>query len=151
MIEGVLFKDLKTFPDDRGFFRELIKDSDDFAKEGIKQISHSLVYTGVIKAWHAHKEQTQWNYVLNGLILVALHDLRIDSPTFQKTFTFFSGENHNNFIYKFPNGVAHGYKCLNGPMNIVYFTSDLYDVEDELRIPFDDPSINFDWLKTNIK
>jgi dTDP-4-dehydrorhamnose 3,5-epimerase len=151
MIEGVLFKDLKTFPDDRGFFRELIRDSDDFAKEEIKQISHSLVYSGVIKAWHAHKEQTQWNCVLNGLIFVALHDLRIDSPTFQKTITFLSGDNHNNFIYKFPKGVAHGYKCINGPMNIIYFTSGLYDVEDEIRIPFDDPSIDFDWLKKNIK
>lgn len=151
MIEGVLFKNLTTYPDDRGFFRELIKDSDDFAKEGIKQISHSLVYTGVIKAWHAHKEQTQWNYVLNGLIYVALHDLRVDSPTFQKTITFLSGDNQNNFIYKFPKGVAHGYQCINGPMNIVYFTSNLYDVEDEIRIPFNDPTINFDWLKKNIR
>lgn len=146
MINGVEFKELITYPDYRGFFRELLRNSDSTAKEGIGQISHSLVHTGVVKAWHAHKMQTQWNYVLSGTIYVALHDLRKDSSTFGKTMTFLSGSNQKSSIYKFPNGVAHGYKCVEGPMNIIYFTSGEYDLDDEIRIKHDDVSIGFDWL-----
>lgn len=151
MIDGVVIKKLNTFADERGFFRELIRMNDSLALEGIQQVSHSLVYPGVIKAWHAHKNQTQWNYVLNGLILVALHDLRKDSPTYRKTITFLNGDNHTKSIYKFPEGVAHGYKCINGPMNIIYFTSGTYDVNEEIRICHDDPEIDFDWLTNEIR
>jgi dTDP-4-dehydrorhamnose 3,5-epimerase len=149
MIEGVLFKNLTKNTDERGFFMELIRDNDNFIKEKIKQVSHSLVYLGIIKAWHAHVHQTQWNYVLNGTIYVALHDLRTNSSTFGETMTFLAGENDQPFVYKFPPGVAHGYKCINGPMNIIYFTSGHYDIKDEVRIPHNDKKINFDW--SNIK
>lgn len=150
-IEGVEFHNIISHNDERGFFREILKSNSAFIKEGIGQISHSLVYTGVIKAWHAHKEQTQWNYVISGLIFVALHDLREDSATFGKTVTFLSGDNHDPIIYKFPSGVAHGYKCINGPMNILYTTSGVYEESDEIRIKHDDKKINFDWLKQIIK
>lgn len=146
MINGVEFKELITYPDHRGFFREILRNSDSTAKEGIGQISHSLVHTGVVKAWHAHKKQTQWNYVVSGTIYVALHDLRKESSTFGKTMTFLSGSNQKSSIYKFPKGVAHGYKCVEGPMNIIYFTSGEYDLDDEIRIKHDDESIGFDWI-----
>ena len=146
MINDVIIKKLKTNDDERGFFRELTKYDSDFTIEGIKQVSHSQVYPGVIKAWHAHKNQTQWNYVLNGTIFVALSDLRQNSSTFRKTMTFLSGDNQLPSIYKFPPGVAHGYKCINGPMNIIYFTSGQYDINDEIRIDHNDQDIGFDWL-----
>jgi len=151
MIEGVEFYDILSHNDERGFFRELLKFNTPFTKEGLAQVSHSLVYTGVIKAWHAHKKQTQWNYVLNGLIMVALNDLRENSKSFGETFTFLSGDNQKPIIYKFPPGVAHGYRCINGPMNIIYATSGVYDEFEEIRIKHDDKKINFDWLKTEIK
>jgi dTDP-4-dehydrorhamnose 3,5-epimerase len=148
MIEGVAFKELVTFSDERGFFRELIRDTDEFSSEGIGQISHSLVYPGVVKAWHAHKVQSQWNYVVNGLIYVALHDLRKESATYGQTMTFLTGDNQAKKIYKFPPGVLHGYKCIHGPMNIIYFTSGIYDTNDEVRIEHDDKEIGFDWINT---
>ena len=146
MIKGVEFKDLVTFPDERGFFRELIRETDPFAQEQIGQTSHSLVYAGVVKAWHAHTKQTQWNYVVTGLIYVALHDRRKDSETYGETMTFLAGDHQKTSIYKFPPGVAHGYRCIAGPMNIIYFTSGIYDLEDEVRIEHDDKEIGFDWL-----
>jgi dTDP-4-dehydrorhamnose 3,5-epimerase len=151
LIEGVEIFEIVSHKDNRGFFREILKLNNPFAMEGIAQVSHSLVYTGVIKAWHAHKIQTQWNYVLNGLILVALHDLRENSKSFGKTNTFLTGDNYNASVYKFPPGVAHGYKCINGPMNILYSTSGFYDESEEVRIKYNDPKINFDWLKNDIK
>ena len=140
-----------THTDERGFFREIIRVNDDFFKEGFGQMSHSLVYTGVLKAWHMHKNQTQWNYVVSGLLKVALHDTRKESPTFKKTVEFLIGDNQPARVYSFPPGVAHGYRCLNGPMHIIYITSGVYDLADEKRIPYNDSSIGYDWFKSTIK
>ncbi|MDB4051008.1 dTDP-4-dehydrorhamnose 3,5-epimerase family protein [Flavobacteriaceae bacterium] len=148
MINGVEIKVSKPHVDHRGFFLEIVRNEGDFMAEGIGQLSHSLVYSGVIKAWHAHKVQAQWNYVLNGIIYVALYDNRPGSSTFGETMTFLCGDNQNKTIYKFPSGVLHGYKCINGPMNILYITSGKYDLNDEIRIKHDDPKIGFDWINT---
>lgn len=146
MIVGVEFKEIISHTDERGFFRELINPFDHIIGENIGQISHSLVYPGVTKAWHAHKTQTQWNYVVNGLIYVALYDYRKNSSTFGKTITFLAGDNQKNIIYKFPYGVLHGYKCIHGPMNIIYITSGQYDLNEEIKIPYNDKAIGFDWI-----
>ena len=74
MIDGVVIKKLVTHSDERGFFRELIRATDPFFVSGFGQLSHSLVEPGVIKAWHYHKEQTQWNYPVTGLLEVVLHE-----------------------------------------------------------------------------
>jgi dTDP-4-dehydrorhamnose 3,5-epimerase len=55
IIEGVVAKELKTYSDERGFFRELIRVTDGFFEEGFGQWSHSLMFDGVIKAWHLHR------------------------------------------------------------------------------------------------
>jgi len=151
MIDGVKFKELVTHADDRGFFREIIRITDEFFSEGFGQLSHSLVYTGIVKAWHGHKKQTQWNYIITGLINVGLHDTRSNSPTFRKTIEFLAGDNQPIRVYSFPPGVVHGYRCIHGPMHIIYLTSGTYDPDEELRIPHNDPSINYDWFNGTIK
>lgn len=152
MIDGVATKELLTHADERGFFREIIRSTDDFFSAGFGQLSHALVYTGVVKAWHAHRRQTQWNYVVAGLIKVALHDTRPDSPTYRQTMEFITGDHQPVRAYAFPPGVAHGYRCLQGPMHIIYVTSGVYDPTEEVRIPHDDPAIGYEWLKgTEIK
>jgi dTDP-4-dehydrorhamnose 3,5-epimerase len=147
MIAGVEFKNLVTHADERGFFREIIRVTDGFFAAGFGQLSHSLVNAGVIKAWHGHRRQTQWNYVATGLIRVALHDTRMDSSTSGVTMEFLAGDEQPARVYAFPPGVAHGYRCLRGPMHIIYVTSGTYDLEDEVRIPCDDPAIGYEWSK----
>ncbi|GAC1642169.1 MAG: hypothetical protein NVS9B11_10390 [Candidatus Dormibacteraceae bacterium] len=78
-IEGVFLKDLVTHTDERGFFREVIRDTDDFF-DHFGQWSHSLMHAGSAKAWHHHRTQTDWWYVI-GALKVALYDTREDSPT----------------------------------------------------------------------
>jgi dTDP-4-dehydrorhamnose 3,5-epimerase len=146
MIEGVKIIELATHEDERGFFRELVRAGDGSLSGGFGQLSHSLVRKGVLKAWHAHKKQEQWNYAVCGLLKVALHDSRPQSPTCGKTFEFLAGEGQPARAYSFPPGVLHGYKCLEGPVHIIYLTSGVYDPEnDEVRLPHDDPSTGYDW------
>jgi dTDP-4-dehydrorhamnose 3,5-epimerase len=147
MIEGVAFKQLSTHADDRGFFRELIRVTDTCFAEGFGQLSHSLVYHGIVKAWHAHTRQTQWTYVVCGTLKVVLHDTRPESSTFRETMEFLAGDGHPESVYMFPPHVAHGYMCVNGPAHVLYVTSGIYDLTDEIRLPHDDKSIGYDWTK----
>jgi dTDP-4-dehydrorhamnose 3,5-epimerase len=147
MIEGVVIKELVTHPDERGFFRELIRANDDFFAEGFGQWSHSLMHQGVAKAWHVHRRQTDWWYVGSGLIKMAMHDTRPDSPTYRVTMDVLLGDHQPARIVKVPPGVAHGCKCLGGPAHLFYMTSHTYDAADEGRIPHDDSTIGYDWSK----
>ncbi len=147
MIDGVVVKKLVTHKDNRGFFREIIRSTDDFFNEGFAQWSHSQMYTGVIKAWHWHKVQTDYWYVCNGVLRIGLYDIRENSKTYKRTMDFLMGDNQDAQLVAIPPGVAHGCKAIQGPANLLYVTSKIYDPKDEMRIPYNDPSANFDWLK----
>jgi len=135
VIEGVKIIELTTHGDDRGFFREIFRFSEQFADVLVGQLSHSMVKEGVVKAWHGHVYQSQWNYIVSGQIKVALFDNRKDSNTFEKTIEFIAGDEAKPIAYYFPPGILHGYKCIHGPMQIIYVTSEVYDLEDEVRVP----------------
>jgi dTDP-4-dehydrorhamnose 3,5-epimerase len=147
MINGIMFKELTTYGDERGFFREIIRVSDDFFGEGFGQWSHSLMFDGVIKAWHLHHLQVDWWYVVNGVLRVGLCDLRTDSPTYKQTMDFLMGDFQPPQVLKIPPGVAHGCKTVQGPVNLLYMTSKVYNPADELRFAYNDPDIDFNWLK----
>jgi dTDP-4-dehydrorhamnose 3,5-epimerase len=147
MIDGVVIKNLVTHADQRGFFREIIRSTDDFFREGFGQWSHSLMFNGVIKAWHWHKIQTDWWYVGTGVMRVGLCDMRKESKTYKQTMDFLMGDFQPAQVVEIPPGVAHGCKVVQGPVNLFYITSHIYNPQDEIRIAYDDPEINFDWLK----
>lgn len=144
-IDGVVVKKLVTYPDERGFFRELIRKTDDFFGEGFAQLSHSLMHPGVSKAWHIHKTQVDWWYVPVGVLKVALYDTREGSPTKGVLQELFMGGDHGYSILKIPPGVAHGCKAIGGTSHLIYVTSNIYDTAEEGRIPYNDPEIGYDW------
>lgn len=145
MIDGVELKQLTTHNDDRGFFREIIRSTDQFF-DGFGQWSHSRMHSGVAKAWHIHQVQIDWWYVPNGVLKVALSDRRPGSPTFRETIDFRMGELEQAQVLKIPPGVAHGCKVLQGPADLFYITSKIYNPDDEGRIAHDDSEIGYDWL-----
>jgi len=146
MIEGVVLKELSTNADERGYFREIIRVTDDFFGEGFGQWSHSVMYTGVAKAWHIHKVQIDWWYVGSGVLKVALHDTRPDSPTYRETVDFLMGDFQPARVMRLPPGVAHGCRSISGPVHLFYITSRVYDPSDEGRISYNDPEIGYDWV-----
>ena len=147
MIDGVVFKELTTWNDQRGFFLEIIRATDNFFDCGFGQWSHSLMFDGVIKAWHFHNIQTDFFYVCSGVARVGLCDLRPKSSTYKQTMDFFMGDYQPVRIVKIPPRVAHGVKAVQGPVHLFYITSHTYNPEDEIRIAYNDPQINFDWLQ----
>lgn len=146
MIEGVRHKKLHKHCDDRGYFAELVRD-DEGLLERFGQMSVSMSYPGVIKAFHYHREQDDIWYFPSGNAQVVLFDLRQESETCKETNVFYMGEN-NPSVLLIPCGVAHGYRVLgNRPLMIIYLTTQSYrpHAPDEHRIPWNDPEINFNW------
>src|ERR1700730_5536388 len=139
-IDGVVLKELVTHVDERGFFREVIRETDGFF-DHFGQWSHSLMYPGMAKGWHIHKKQTDWWYVI-GALKVALYDTREGSPTKGSLMEILMGDQHPTCL-KIPPGVAHGCRALQ-LSHLLYITSSVYDPDDEGRIPPDDPSIGRD-------
>ena len=78
-MEGTIIKNLETHADERGFFREIFRFAEESKNGKVGQLSHSLVKEGVIKGWHGHKEQSQWNYIVTGKARVVLYDNRPES------------------------------------------------------------------------
>lgn len=147
-INDVQFKELKTFADRRGYFRELIRVTDDpFFDVGFGQWSHSFMFDGIIKAWHYHKIQTDYFYVVSGVARIGLCDLRPDSFTYKQTMDFVMGDHQSAQIVRIPPGIAHGVKAIQGPVNLMYMMSHTYNPNDEIKIPYNTPDINFDWHK----
>ena len=145
MIDGVEAKALITHSDERGFFREIARDTEEIVREGWSQISHSLMHPGVAKAWHLHPTQIDWWYVPAGDLKVALYDTRDGSSTRGQLVELFLGEHYDAQLLKIPPGVAHGCRVLGATTHLIYLTSSTYDVKEEGRIPHDDASIGYDW------
>ena len=142
LIDGVEIKRLVTHADERGFFREIIRETDEFFGH-FGQWSHALMYPGSAKAWHIHQHQVDWWYCI-GALKVALHDLRDGSRTRSQTMQLFMGDRYEASCLKIPAGVAHGCRALE-LTHLLYVTSSVYDPDDEGRIPHDEPSIGYDW------
>lgn len=147
LIQGVRIDPLTVWPDDRGFFLELHR-----LKTGLvadfpptAQISAALSYPGTIKAFHYHLDQTDcWNPML-GMFQVALVDLRLESPTFGRRNTIYTGQ-LKPWQILIPPGIAHGYKIVSHTdATLVYLTDKTYNPADEGRIAHNDPSLNYDW------
>ncbi len=146
-IEGVVVQNLVRYPDDRGYFEEMIRVTDGFFSEGFGQLSHSKMYPGVVKAWHIHKTQVDWWYVAFGRLRVGLYDTRKDSATYGVTQEVGMGDDLPPAVLRIPPGVAHGCRVLGEtPAHLFYVTSITYNPEEEGRIPYDDPEIGYDWL-----
>ncbi|MGH9743470.1 MAG: dTDP-4-dehydrorhamnose 3,5-epimerase family protein [Candidatus Acidiferrum sp.] len=151
LIDGVRIEPLSVHPDDRGFFMELARLGkgiavnmmpDDIRKV---QVSFTLTYPGTIKAIHYHSEQTDLWAPVSGMVQVFLYDLRRHSKTFGAVNTIYAGR-FRPWEILIPPGVGHGYKALGvEPIQLLYFTDRHYNPADELRIPYDDPSVSYDW------
>ncbi len=147
MIKDVVIKKVVKHSDERGFFAELVKFGEDTFHE-ILQTSYSETKPGVIKAWHIHDYWEIW-CIIKGKAKVVLYDMRPKSPTKGEFQEIYTGED-NMVVIAIPGEVAHGYKPLGKKnMGIIYHAAEAYSPENiTIRtIPYDDPTIDFDWSK----
>jgi len=148
MIEGVVVKQLKIIPDDRGRLMEIFRCDDGFFKK-FGQVYMTTVYKDVIKAWHFHKIQTDNFACIHGNIRLGLYDARKNSSTYGKTEEYIMGLDRP-ILVSIPPEVYHGFKGIaDGESIVVNTPTEPYNHKkpDEYR---EDPftkDIPFDWNK----
>jgi dTDP-4-dehydrorhamnose 3,5-epimerase len=147
LIDGVEIAPIAVWPDDRGYFMEILRVGQGLAADfdtATTQVSAALSFPGTIKAFHYHLRQTDWSPAM-GMLQVALCDFRPDSLTFGRKNTMYVGSLRPWRII-IPPGVGHGYKIIGmEPAMLVYVTNKFYNPEDEGRVPYNDPDVNYDW------
>jgi dTDP-4-dehydrorhamnose 3,5-epimerase len=149
-IHDVVIKKLITHPDDRGYFREILRDDDNMLRR-FGQTAVTKTNPGVIKAFHWHEDQDDVWYIGSGMARVVLYDRRPDSRSRGLTQVIFAGDD-NPVSILIPTGIAHGYQVIGPqPVLLFYHVTKSYNpaAPDEQRIPFDDPAIGFDWSIQN--
>jgi len=146
MIEGIEMKKLRVIPDERGLVMEILRADDSFFKK-FGQVYLSVVYPGVVKAWHYHKIQTDHFAVIKGMAKIVLYDQRKNSKTYQEINEFFLGEQNPSLIV-IPRMVVHGMKGIGTePAYLINCPTELYNYQkpDEYRLSPSDPKISYDW------
>ena len=148
LIEGVVIKPLALWPDDRGYFLEVLRGGQELVSgfpAASTQVSAALSYPQTIKAFHYHLEQTDCWTAVSGMFQFVLVDLRVGSRTYGSRNTIYCGA-LRPWQVLIPPGVGHGYKVIGTePGTLVYATDRFYNPKDEGRIPHDHPSINYNW------
>jgi len=150
MIEGVRIRPLAKHLDDRGYLMEILREDDpEFTKFG--QVYVSACLPGVIKAWHAHRLQTDHLCIIKGIAKIGLYDGRENSSTYRETQTIIAGE-LNSLLVTIPPLVWHGYMVLgNESAYIINAPTAHYNRKepDELRMdPFDN-DFGYEWQPRN--
>jgi dTDP-4-dehydrorhamnose 3,5-epimerase len=168
MIPGVVVKDLKAIPDERGRLMVVLRNDEPcFTQFG--QMYVTTTYPGVVKGWHAHRIQTDYICCIRGMIKLVLcmqEGKDIESLSYQwtaeisKDMSFariierhghieelFIGT-HNPKLVVIPPGILHGWKCISEEESVILcMTSEPYDSQnpDEQRIDPHSNNIPYQW------
>jgi dTDP-4-dehydrorhamnose 3,5-epimerase len=106
-------------------------------------MNHSRSRRGALRGLHAE----QWDklvYLTAGHVVVALADLRPESPTFAQIETHWLDESARLAVF-IPAGVAHGYCVVSEQADYTYQVTAYYDGTDRRAVAWDDPDLGVPW------
>ncbi|OFZ82143.1 MAG: hypothetical protein A2583_07455 [Bdellovibrionales bacterium RIFOXYD1_FULL_53_11] len=118
---GVEFKDLKINLDDRGYLYEAIRCDDPLFEGKFGHVLVSVLFPGVVKAWHRHHKQIDYTFVVKGNIKYGIVDESAQKPVPEY---FFLGEQNPKLI-KVPSEIWHGYTAIGSEPAIVVHVNDV--------------------------
>jgi dTDP-4-dehydrorhamnose 3,5-epimerase len=144
VINGVKIVPLRQIADERGKVMHMIRcDAPYFTAFG--EVYFSMVYPGVVKAWHLHKVMTLNYAVPIGLIKFVLYDDRADSSTRGEVQEVFLGPDSYQLVVV-PPGIWNGFKGIGTKASLVANCSSTpHDPEEIVRQDPLDGSIPYDW------
>jgi dTDP-4-dehydrorhamnose 3,5-epimerase len=138
-IDGVKLARPKVFGDDRGAFFEALRSSWFNDRQRWVQWNVSKSAAGVVRGLHFHKLQTDYWLVTTGSLLVALVDLRPNSPTHRAAACIPLDAAEPQGLY-IPPGVLHGYKIVRDA-TVMYMVDVEYTGKDEYGVRWNDPAL----------
>ena len=150
-LPGVCIIEPQVFGDHRGWFMEswsqkkmadkgldvdFVQDNQSFtAKKGTLRGTHFQQYP---------MSQAKLVRVVRGAVMDVAVDLRKDSPTYKQWVSVeLSAENKRQLFI--PQGFGHAFLTLTDDVEFVYKCDNLYSMELERSIRYDDPEIGIEW------
>lgn len=147
---GLFLIEPKVYGDERGYFFESFQQTE-FEKQAGKvefvQDNESKSGYGVLRGLHFQKPphaQAKLVRCITGSILDVVVDLRIESPTFKKSYSVELSDQNKLQLF-IPRGFAHGFVVLSEDAIFTYKVDNLYAPTSEYGIRFDDPDLQIDW------
>ena len=148
------FKDLfliknRSFKDNRGYFKELIREN--VINKKFPFLVMSFSKKNVIRGLHIQTINSQGKFisVLKGKIFDVVIDLRKNSKTFGRVYKCVLSEKNNTSIYV-PPGFAHGFQALENKNYIVYSCTKYRNKKSETTIKFDEKEFKIKWPNKKI-
>ena len=148
-IAGLVVIEPVVHGDHRGFFMETWH-AGRYLAQGLParftQANLSRSAEGVIRGLHYQYPQPQGKLVsvLEGRAFDVAVDLRHGSPTYKQWAAVeLSAENFRQFYV--PEGFAHGFCALGGPVLLSYLCTAEYAAEHDSAVAWNDPEIGIEW------
>jgi dTDP-4-dehydrorhamnose 3,5-epimerase len=148
-INGIVTIRPPIYKDDRGFFFEsfhLKKVQEIVGDINFVQDNQSFSKKNVLRGLHLQNPpyaQGKLVRVIMGKALDIAVDLRKDSPTYGKYFSYLLDASLNNMMY-IPEGFAHGFVALEDTI-FFYKCTNYYNKESESGIIWNDKTLNIKW------
>jgi len=150
-LPGARLIDLERRGDERGFFARTFC-AREFAAEGLKAefVQANTSWTsqqGTLRGMHyqlAPASEVKLVRCTRGAIWDAILDLRVDSPTFGKSFGAELTAENRRAIYV-PEGFAHGFLTLVPDTEVFYMVSAYYSPDLERGVRWNDPEFSIEW------
>lgn len=148
-IPGVLIVEPKVFGDDRGFFMESWN-ARTFHEAGLDidfvQDNHSRSSRGVLRGLHYQQPGPQGKLVrvTAGSVFDVVVDMRRSSPAFGQWVGVELSAANKRMLWV-PEGMAHGFLCLEDGTDFLYKCRGSYDPSNEHSLLWNDPEIGVEW------
>ena len=148
-IEGVKLIEPRVFGDDRGFFMESWN-AETFRENGLDiefvQDNHSRSARGVLRGLHYQSPGPQGKLVrvTAGAVFDVAVDLRRSSPTFGDWVGYELSAANKRMLWV-PEGMAHGFLCLEDGTDFLYKCRGTYQPQTEHSLLWNDPEIGIEW------
>ncbi|PKA82921.1 dTDP-4-dehydrorhamnose 3,5-epimerase [Ulvibacter sp. MAR_2010_11] len=140
-----------VFKDARGLFSETYNKKSFVEITGMEiefvQDNQSISGYGVLRGLHFQKgamAQAKLVRVIKGRVLDIVVDLRKNSATFGKHFSYILDEKEGEQLFV-PRGFAHGFVSLSEESIFVYKCDNYYDKASEGGIIYNDATLALDW------
>lgn len=149
-IPDVVLAEYGSFPDDRGSFAEIYRESE-FAASGIPdrfvQDNLSRSTQGVLRGLHYQKNphaQGKLVFAISGSIFDVAVDLRRGSPTFGRWVGEVLSDENRRMLWV-PQGFAHGFCVLSETADVVYKVTSEYAPDADRGVAWNDSTLAIDW------
>ena len=143
-IKDLLLIKTKIFKDNRGFFKEVEKQS--VLKKKFIFDCFSFSKKNTLRGLHLQKNKPQAKIitVAQGKIMDVVVDLRKKSKTYGKHFSIKISQDSDFSLY-IPEGFAHGFMCLSKFCVVYYKCTNYREKNSEITIKWNDENLKIKW------